>query len=77
MHEWLTEHQTEFGRIVDADLKSEKLEVFDLSVASTDLGLPDEIDSVEKFSKRLFDQMHDKGARVGVGRYLEPHHLCQ
>ena len=72
VREWLLEHQAEFGRIVDVDLKSEKLEVFDLSVASTDLGLPDEIDTVEKFTKRLFNQMRDNDARVGVGRYLEP-----
>jgi 4-aminobutyrate aminotransferase-like enzyme/Ser/Thr protein kinase RdoA (MazF antagonist) len=72
VREWLLEHQSEFGRIVDADLKSDMLEIFDLSVASTDLGLPDEIDSPEKLTKRLFDQMATKGACIGVGRYLEP-----
>jgi 4-aminobutyrate aminotransferase-like enzyme/Ser/Thr protein kinase RdoA (MazF antagonist) len=72
VREWLLEHQSEFGRILDADLKSETLKTFDLSVASTDLGLPDEIDSPAKLSKRLFDQMREKGARIGVGRYLEP-----
>jgi 4-aminobutyrate aminotransferase-like enzyme/Ser/Thr protein kinase RdoA (MazF antagonist) len=72
VREWLTEHQAKFGRIVDADLKSDTLEIFDLSVASTDLGLPDEIDTPAKLTKRLFDQMLEKHARVGVGRYLEP-----
>jgi 4-aminobutyrate aminotransferase-like enzyme/Ser/Thr protein kinase RdoA (MazF antagonist) len=72
VREWLIEHQSEYGRIVDADLKSDPLEIFDLSVASTDLGLPDEIDSPAKLTKRLFSSMCDKGARVGVGRYLEP-----
>jgi 4-aminobutyrate aminotransferase-like enzyme/Ser/Thr protein kinase RdoA (MazF antagonist) len=72
VREWLLEHQSEFGRIVDADLKSDVLEIFDLSVASTDLGLPDEIDTPEKLTKRLFASMAAKGARVGVGRYLEP-----
>jgi 4-aminobutyrate aminotransferase-like enzyme/Ser/Thr protein kinase RdoA (MazF antagonist) len=70
--EWLLEHQAEFGRIVEADLTSDILEVFDLGVASTELGLPDEIDMPEKLTRKLFGQMAAKNARVGIGRYLEP-----
>jgi 4-aminobutyrate aminotransferase-like enzyme/Ser/Thr protein kinase RdoA (MazF antagonist) len=72
VREWLLEHQAELGRIVETDLTSEALEIFDLSVASTELGLPNEIDTPEKLTRKLFDQMAAKNVRVGIGRYLEP-----
>jgi 4-aminobutyrate aminotransferase-like enzyme len=49
--------------------------VYDLSVGSLELGLPDEFDTTEKLTRKIFGAMDRAGARAGIGRYDEAR-LC-
>ncbi len=68
---WLTDHQNDFGPVVDLDLKNGTPLVFDLSVDSPDLGNLATVADTRAFTDRLFDQMKVAGAEVGLGRYNE------
>lgn len=57
--------------ILDADLKTDPLIVFDLSVASPLLSGNAEENSEPKLTERLFGLMKSAGVKVGVGRYNE------
>jgi 4-aminobutyrate aminotransferase-like enzyme/Ser/Thr protein kinase RdoA (MazF antagonist) len=50
---------------------SRKMHVFDLSVGSTSIGGLDVVADVSRLTERLFSQMKEEGAPLGVGRYDE------
>ncbi|MBS1787674.1 MAG: aminotransferase class III-fold pyridoxal phosphate-dependent enzyme [Acidobacteria bacterium] len=60
-----------FSSVIDADLRTEPLIVFDLSVSSPLLSGDAEENSEPKLTKRLFGLMKSAGVTVGVGRYDE------
>ncbi|MEK6323921.1 MAG: aminotransferase class III-fold pyridoxal phosphate-dependent enzyme [Acidobacteriota bacterium] len=68
---WLKQNADSFGPVVDADLKCDKLVVFDLSVGSPEFSDPTELADTEAFTAKVFARMKDADARVGVGRYNE------
>ena len=68
---WLHENKELFGRLVDADLSSDALVVFDLSFSSKEIGSLAELSVTETFTRQLFGKLKAAGARVGVGRYNE------
>lgn len=67
---WLQENAAKCGPVVEADLATESV-VFDLSVASTEVGTLAELREPEVLSHRLFARMKEAGARAGIGRYNE------
>jgi 4-aminobutyrate aminotransferase-like enzyme/Ser/Thr protein kinase RdoA (MazF antagonist) len=60
-----------FAPVMDLPESDDEITVLDLSVASPDLNGRDTEDT-EAFTRRVFRRMEDEGARVGIGRYLEP-----
>jgi 4-aminobutyrate aminotransferase-like enzyme/Ser/Thr protein kinase RdoA (MazF antagonist) len=69
---WLQAHAHAAASVVAQDLQDAPVTVFDLSAGSLDLGLPDEWDTTEKFSRLLFGRMEAEGAVAGIGRHDEP-----
>lgn len=69
--QWLQDQAAHFGKLVDGDLRTDPIHVFDLSVGSLELGLPDEWATTAGFTRQLFDQMRAANAAVGIGRYDE------
>ncbi len=72
VRKWLQINASSTGPVTEFNLSTEPLHVFDLSVGSFELGLPEDTDTTEKFTKRLFGQLEGMGKRIGVGRYSEP-----
>lgn len=69
--EFLRKKSGSFASVIDADLRTEPLLVFDLGIGSPLLsGNPLE-NSEPKLTGRLFQMMEDAGVKVGVGRYDE------
>lgn len=62
---------TNAASVIDADLKTEPLMVFDLSVGSPLLSGDAEENSEPELTKRLFGLMKAASVKVGVGRYDE------
>jgi 4-aminobutyrate aminotransferase-like enzyme/Ser/Thr protein kinase RdoA (MazF antagonist) len=69
--EWLRSNAEQTGRIVEPDLKTAKTVIFDLSIGSLDISNPAEAANTALFTRKLFDQMREAGAVVGIGRYNE------
>ncbi len=69
--QWLESHADQMGRVVEPDLKTASVEVFDLSFGSRELGNLAELNDTAALTRKLFDRMHRAGASVGVGRYNE------
>ncbi len=72
VRQWLQTHAHESASVVAQDLHYAPVVVFDLSAGSLELGLPDEWDMTEKFSRLLFTRMDATGAVAGIGRHDEP-----
>jgi 4-aminobutyrate aminotransferase-like enzyme len=68
---WLKENPEQIGPVVLAELKGSEKTILDLSVGSPDLPHVQELEDVERFSRRMFEQMRACNARVAVGRYDE------
>lgn len=66
---WLGEQKVE--PVMDVPDGDEGTCVLDLSVGSPLLDGRD-TDDTEAFTRRVFREMEDRGARVGIGRYMEP-----
>ena len=66
---WLEKQQ--FAPVIELPEDERGLTVLDLSVGSADVDGRD-TDDTERFTRRVFRLIEDAGARVGVGRYLEP-----
>ncbi|MEK6410780.1 MAG: aminotransferase class III-fold pyridoxal phosphate-dependent enzyme [Acidobacteriota bacterium] len=69
---WLKKSAGSFGPVVEADLKRDKLVVFDFSVGSPEFSDPTELADTEAFTAKVFAGMKAAGARTGIGRYNEP-----
>ncbi|MDZ7781001.1 MAG: aminotransferase class III-fold pyridoxal phosphate-dependent enzyme [Gemmatimonadota bacterium] len=67
--EWLDEQ--ECSPVIDVPEEDGALTVLDLSVDSPDLDGRD-TDDTERFATRIARLIEDAGARIGIGRYLEP-----
>jgi len=65
---WLREHPDELGPLLEAEGPSECL---DLSIGSLLIETPLEPDDLPAFSRKLFDHLRTRGARIGIGRYDE------
>ncbi len=66
---WLAEQK--FEPVMDVPESRDETCVLDLSVSSPLLTGRDTEDT-EGFTRRTFREMEDRGARLGIGRYLEP-----
>jgi len=66
---WLSHRENACARVVD--IPPEETVVLDLSVGSPLLDGRD-IHDTEAFTRRVFDRMRERGARMGIGRYDEP-----
>jgi 4-aminobutyrate aminotransferase-like enzyme len=69
--QWLEKHSDGIGRVVEPDLSTERVAVFDLSFGSRELKSLIELSDTEIFTRNLFGRLQAVGARVGVGRYNE------
>jgi 4-aminobutyrate aminotransferase-like enzyme/Ser/Thr protein kinase RdoA (MazF antagonist) len=69
---WLSENGKSAASVLDADLKSAPVTVFDLSVGSTFLGADPSNSQVHALSDKIDRKIKSTGARVGIGRYDEP-----
>jgi 4-aminobutyrate aminotransferase-like enzyme/Ser/Thr protein kinase RdoA (MazF antagonist) len=67
--EFLDSHRA--ASVLPFDLRDERLRILDLGVGSRELPGPDVLDDVERFTRRIFDEMRRARTRVGVGRYDE------
>jgi len=69
---WLHQNEDTFAPILDVDLRTAPVKVFDLSPGSPLIqGDPQNI-SEPDLTARLFGQMQTAGVEVGIGRYNEP-----
>ena len=69
---WLEAGGGSAASILDADLRSSKSLVFDLSVGSTFLGADPGAAATSALTEKIFQELKGAGAAVGVGRYDEP-----
>jgi len=68
---WLQAHRDDFAPVLNEDLRSAPVLVFDLSIGSPLVAdLADPADPA-LFTERLFAEMRRAGATVGIGRYQE------
>lgn len=68
---WLRDNADQIGKLVEPELSSEHIMVFDLSVGSLELGNVSEWSYVQQFTQKLFARLKAAGKRVGIGRYNE------
>jgi 4-aminobutyrate aminotransferase-like enzyme/Ser/Thr protein kinase RdoA (MazF antagonist) len=68
---WLKMHTAEVGHIVEPDLKSENILVFDLSVGSPEIGNSLETSDRASIAQKLLGRMQVAHSAVGIGRYNE------
>jgi 4-aminobutyrate aminotransferase-like enzyme/Ser/Thr protein kinase RdoA (MazF antagonist) len=69
--DWLERNPGKIGRVVGANLDGNDKIILDLSVGSADFPDITELGDVERFSRRIVDQISASGATVAVGRYEE------
>lgn len=70
--QWLQANQQSFAPVIDYDLRTEPVLVFDLSIGSPLVAELDNPANTAAFTERLFAEMKRAGVKVGVGRYNEP-----
>jgi 4-aminobutyrate aminotransferase-like enzyme/Ser/Thr protein kinase RdoA (MazF antagonist) len=68
---WLRERCNESARVIDADLRTASLAVFDLSVGSNMLGADPANTELHALTRILFEKMESSHVSIGVGRYDE------
>ena len=69
---WLQRHQREFASLLDVDLRTKPGVVLDLGIGSALISGDERENAEPRLTRRIFDAIHQSGARVGVGRYDEP-----
>ena len=69
--DWLQANTKNFASVLDANLRTEPLIVFDLSVGSYLLSGDGEENAEPKLTERLFSLMKSQNVKVGIGRYDE------
>src|SRR5713101_1128962 len=73
--EWLKASAGSAASILDVDLRTTPILIFDLSVGSTFLGANPDAAETPALSEKIFHAMKRARASVGVGRYDEPRSL--
>src|SRR5229473_864513 len=73
--QWLKASAGSAASILDVDLRTTPILIFDLSVGSTFLGANPDAAETPALSEKIFHAMKRAGASVGVGRYDEPRSL--
>jgi 4-aminobutyrate aminotransferase-like enzyme/Ser/Thr protein kinase RdoA (MazF antagonist) len=68
---WLKREHAAMAPILDIDLRTAPLKIFDLSVASPLVHGDPEKNTEPYFTKRLWAEMEAAGAKAGIGRYDE------
>jgi 4-aminobutyrate aminotransferase-like enzyme/Ser/Thr protein kinase RdoA (MazF antagonist) len=68
---WLAEQRTTGVSVIEADLRTAPLHVFDLSVGSTVLGADPANAEVHSLTRTILGRMEDQRVAIGVGRYNE------
>jgi len=68
---WLRGHRDEFAPVIEGGLERNRPFVFDLSVASPELGSWKDPEDMEELNSLLLGQMAGAGSKVGLGRYDE------
>jgi 4-aminobutyrate aminotransferase-like enzyme/Ser/Thr protein kinase RdoA (MazF antagonist) len=68
---WLASNAKSAASILETDLRTAPIVVFDLSVSSTFLGADPRASETENVSESIFTKMKRANALVGVGRYNE------
>lgn len=68
---WIEAHASAFSPVLDVDLRTVPVLVFDLSVGSPILGADPRATETAALTETLFREMRRAGALVGVGRYNE------
>jgi 4-aminobutyrate aminotransferase-like enzyme len=71
VNEWLRTNRGRFAPVVGYPLDTENVHVYDLDVASTELGMADQWHPPRLFTRMLFDRLRDLHAKCGIGRYDE------
>ena len=69
---WLRAHSGHAAPILEFDIRTAPVKVFDLSVGSIFLGADPRASQSVALTQKLFSGMHDSGVDVGIGRYNEP-----
>ncbi|MEZ4862053.1 MAG: aminotransferase class III-fold pyridoxal phosphate-dependent enzyme [Caldilineaceae bacterium] len=69
--QWLQANQAHFAPVIDQDLRTEPVLVFDLSVGSPLVANMADSTDTAAFTKTLFGAMQQAGVKVGIGRYNE------
>ncbi len=69
---WLASNAGSAASILDADLRTAPVHVFDLSVGSSFLGADPRASETQNLTKTVFLKMKSANVSVGVGRYNEP-----
>ena len=68
---WLKKNRKSFAPVIDADLQKENLVAFDLGVGSLELAEIEDLTDTLSFTRFLFGQMENAGARIGIGKHDE------
>ncbi len=68
---WLQANAQTFAPVIDPDLRTEPVLVFDLSIGSPLVASLENPDDIATFTARLFAEMKRAGVAVGMGRYNE------
>ena len=69
---WVAEHRDEFAPVMGYPLDTENIHVFNLDVASEELGTTDQWNGdVRTFTRLLSDRLRDLHCKAGIGRYDE------
>jgi 4-aminobutyrate aminotransferase-like enzyme/Ser/Thr protein kinase RdoA (MazF antagonist) len=68
---WIGAQEKRGTHVIEADLRTAPVHVFDLSVGSTLLGADVANGEVQALTRRLFQKMEAAHASIGVGRYDE------
>jgi len=69
--EWLRENANGFASILDVDVRTVPLRVFDLSPGSLETGADPRALEPDALTDMLFSAMKEEGVQVGIGRYDE------
>jgi 4-aminobutyrate aminotransferase-like enzyme/Ser/Thr protein kinase RdoA (MazF antagonist) len=69
--QWLAANAGSAGSILDVDIRTAPIRVFDLSVGSTFLGADPGAGETNALTEKIFGEMRRAGACAGVGRYDE------
>jgi 4-aminobutyrate aminotransferase-like enzyme/Ser/Thr protein kinase RdoA (MazF antagonist) len=71
INKYLADLSREASSVLDADLRTTPSLVFDLSVGSTFVGADPSGVSSEAWTQKIFSEMKEAGATIGIGRYDE------